>query len=105
MTTVFVAQAVLVEPVEQPADVVVDRLDAGEVVLHVALVFPGVEGLAGERLLLAVHLDLDFGRLDAEPLVALGAVRSAGGSSFRSRRVRSSKTFCRHSRMASVRVA
>ena len=76
MTTVFEARPFWIQPIEQTADVVIDGLHAGEVILQVTLVFPGIEGLAGKSLLVAVGLDLDFGRFDVEPLVAGGAAQS-----------------------------
>ncbi len=100
------AQAVGVQPVEQPPDVVVHALHAGQVVLHVALIFPVVQFLAGERLPDAIDFDLDFGRLGRSTSAPVpDPAVPAGGASLRSRRVRSRNTDCCCSRSASVRPA
>ena len=44
----FVGQPLVVEELEQPADALVDGLDAAQVVVHVALVLPAHEVLALE---------------------------------------------------------
>ena len=72
-----VGEALLVEVVEHAADVVIDGLDAAEVVLDVDLVSPFAEGVAGEaggR----VHLEIGFGVVLAD--AHAGAFGGAGAS-------------------------
>ena len=64
----------LVEPIQQSAHVIVDRLDTGEVILEVTLIFPGFERVARQLLGFSVNFDFDFGGFHAEPLVALRAL-------------------------------
>ena len=69
-----------VEVVEDFADAVVDALHAGEVVLHVALVFPADEFFAGEKFFGAVGLrDFELHRFGVEPLLAGGPGGEVGG--------------------------
>jgi hypothetical protein len=73
-------EAGAVEVVEDFADGVVDALHAGEVVLHVALIFPFHEVAAGEGLRGAVGRgDIERHGFFVEPLLALGADRKIGG--------------------------
>ena len=72
-------EARLVEVVEHTAHAVVHALHAGEVVLHVTLVFPLREFLAGVGFLRAVGCSyLDFHRLEFKPLRERGAFEIGG---------------------------
>ena len=69
-------EALPIEEVEQAPDVVVHRLDGRQVVLHVALILPAGERLAGQRYALAVANDRHRVRFGSEPACQLGAGES-----------------------------
>lgn len=70
----IVGEALSFQPFHEATDVVIHALNAGEIVLHVALIFPRIEVCAGECSLHSVDRDFDGIRFYREPLVALGAL-------------------------------
>ena len=74
-----VGESLAVEEVEQPADVVVHRGDAAQVVLDVALIFPFLQRVAGQFLLFAVDGDFHLRVHAGEPLDARAALQLRWG--------------------------
>ncbi len=66
----------MVEPFQEAADVIVHRLHARQVILHVTLIFPTLQFIAPQHPLFSVDLHFHFGGLGVQPFLLGGGVQT-----------------------------